>query len=233
MWGPGDPFAEIKIDEQAFVDTLDYATEIGIWPRQPKPVTQTVTPAPTSSSGGTYPTETTAGTSPTVTEFRSGTDDFVIQPKITEVKLQGFRHEAPLKQALTQIWEDARSFHVQKIIRMTLRVFDPGDAFKLMGAIAGRVNNATIAVKLEGSYETSNGSGLEIEFNGAIADVEPVKDFLSAQFQAAAETSLDKTFEIDYAEGLSLTGDDPEKLTEQLCKYATGTALVEAYAEGK
>ncbi|MBE9255071.1 ATP-binding protein [Synechocystis salina LEGE 00031] len=233
LWGPGDPFAEIKIDEQAFVYTLNYATEIGIWPRQPKPVAPPVTSDPTPSGGAYYPTGTTSGSGPTVTEFRSATDEFVIQPSITEVKPQGFRHEAPLKQALTQIWEDARSFHVQKIIRMTLRVFESGDAFKLMGAIASRVNNATIMVKLEGSYETSNGSGLEIEFNGAIADVGPIKDFLSAQFRAAAETSLNTTFEIDYAQGLSLTGDDPEKLTEQLCRFATGTALVEAYAEGK
>jgi hypothetical protein len=61
LWGPGDPFAEIKIDEQAFIYTLDYATEIGIWPRQPKTVTPPVTSDPTSSGGTSYPTGTICG----------------------------------------------------------------------------------------------------------------------------------------------------------------------------
>ncbi|MBI2571829.1 MAG: DUF499 domain-containing protein [Candidatus Schekmanbacteria bacterium] len=33
LFGPGDPFAEIKIDEQSCVFTMAYATEKGIWPR--------------------------------------------------------------------------------------------------------------------------------------------------------------------------------------------------------
>jgi hypothetical protein len=61
----------------------------------------------------------------------------------------------------------------------------------------------------------------------------PIKDFLQSQFRASAENSLDTTFKISYAEGLSLTGDEPEKFTEQLSKSATGTALVEACAEGE
>jgi hypothetical protein len=72
-----------------------------------------------------------------------------------------------------------------------------------------------------------------MEFNGAIADVNPIKEFLQSQFRAAQENSLNTTFNIVYAQGLSLTGDEPEKLTEQLARLATGTVLVEAYAEEK
>jgi hypothetical protein len=39
--------------------------------------------------------------------------------------------------------------------------------------------------------------------------------------------------EIAFAEGLGLNGDAPEKLTEQLTRFATGSAYVEAIAEAK
>jgi hypothetical protein len=224
MFGPGDPFAEIKIDEQAFVYTLDYATEIGIWPRQPKP-----TPPPPLTNSTESIWETDQPSSSTVSDSTKSTP---YQPHISETKTKTFKHEAPLRQALTQIWEDSRNMGVKKISRMSLRVFDSGDAFKLMGAIA-RVTSGEITVQLEASYETQNNSNLEMEFQGAIADMGPIKDFLQSQFRASAENSLDTTFKISYAEGLSLTGDEPEKFTEQLSKFATGTALVEACAEGE
>lgn len=227
MFGPGDPFAEIRLDEQAFVYTLDYAIAIGIWPRQPKPVSPSTT---TPGNSTTYPTGTPA-TTVSVGE-KTDSEPFVVQPGITENRSKTFRHEAPLRQALTQIWEDARNLGVKKISQMTLRVFDAGDAFKLMSAIA-RVTSGEVTIQLTASYETQNNSSLEMEFTGAIADVAPLKDFLQAQFRASGENSLDTTFTILYAEGLSLTGDKPEKFTDDLSRFATGTALVEATAEGE
>lgn len=132
---------------------------------------------------------------------------------------------------MTQIWEDARNLGIKKISQISLRVFEASDAFKLMGAIARLGGEVT--VKLEASYETKNSSNLEMEFEGTIADVVPIRDFLQAQFRASGENSLNTTFNISYSEGLSLIGDEPEKLTEQLSRFATGTALVEACAEGE
>jgi hypothetical protein len=226
IFGTEDPYAEIKIDEQAFVYTLERATEIGIWPRQPKP--EPTPPAVPIGTATNWGNDTTGSSS--VSE-KTSTNTYAVQPKITDTSTKTFRHEAPLRQALTQIWEDARNVGVKKIGQMSLRVFDSSDAFKLMGAIA-RVSGE-IAVKLEASYETKNGSSLEMEFEGAIADVGPIRDFLQAQFRASGENTLDTTFNIFYPDGLSLTGDEPEKLTEQLSRFATGTALVEACAEGE
>lgn len=218
IFGPGDPLADITINEQAWVYTLDYAKEIGIWPRPEK-----IEPKPTPTggySGG-------ASTTKVVAE-----DQGDYQPvNITlPVKPNTFRHEAPLRQALTQIWEDARNGGVKKISKITLRVFEYGDGLKLMGAMPRMGGEVT--VNLTGSYETKNGSTLEMEFTGAIADVNPIKEFLNSQFRAAEEQTLDTTFYMSYPEGLSLGGDEPEKLTEQLARFATGSALVEACAEG-
>jgi len=40
-------------------------------------------------------------------------------------------------------------------------------------------------------------------------------------------------FELGFTEGLTLSGDAVEKLTEQLTRFATGAAYVEATAEAK
>ena len=44
---------------------------------------------------------------------------------------------------------------------------------------------------------------------------------------------MQASFEIGFGEGLPLSGDAPEKLTEQLTRFATGSAYVEAVAEAK
>ena len=37
LFGPGDPLADIKIDEQSLILTMAYARNAGIWPRKPEP----------------------------------------------------------------------------------------------------------------------------------------------------------------------------------------------------
>lgn len=227
LFGQGDPYAEIKIDEQAFIYTVDYAKESGIWPRQPKPLTQPSSPSSSGSSFKDGPGSYTGAGS-----GQTGIIDAPISPPLDlPIKPRTIKHEAPLRQALTQVWEDARSFGIQRISQMTVRVFDVSDAFKLMGAIA-KVSSGQITVRLEASYETQGGSNLELEFEGVIADISPIQEFLRSQFRASAETSLNTVFTITYAEGLSLTGGEPETFTDQLARFATGTALVEVTAEG-
>lgn len=218
LFGHGDPYAEINIDEQAFVYTVGYAKEYGIWPRPP--ITPTPKTGETSTDNPYEPTGDDTNPPPVI-----------VQPPIPENTNNVFKQEAPLREALTRIWENARKANIKKITLLRLRIFEASDAIKLMGAIA-RVSTAEVSVALEASYETKNESRFEMEFNGLVADSAPVKDFLQAQFRASEEYSLDTTFEMTYDQGLSLSGNDPEELTEKLARFATGTALVEAYAEG-
>jgi hypothetical protein len=103
--GPGDPIAEINIDQQSVVYTMDYATGQKLWPREiVKP------PEPP------YPPEP-----PEPPEPPPGSD--VI------------RQEGPLREALTRAWEDAKSKNLSKVSQIELRIIDPTDAFRLMVAI--------------------------------------------------------------------------------------------------
>jgi hypothetical protein len=209
LLGKGDPWADIKIDDNALVYTTAFAKQQGIWPRRvlpepdvfPPPIPPVIQPP----GGGPGPAPPVPG---------------VLQ----------FSAEAPLKQALTTIWEDARSKKVAKLRAVWLRVFDKGDAFKLLSA-AKQVANAERKVELTAQYETKAASLLELEFKGALDDAEPLNEFLESQFRGAADTDLTVRYEFVFTNGLDLSTDAPEKLTERLARFASGAAYVAAEAE--
>ena len=231
LLGQGDPYAEIKIDEQSIVYTITYAKEHGIWPRP------TVTP-PTEKADTSGGSITYGGGQPSTSRVADKTEDYdrgnstdsEEPPATTPSRTKVFKAEAPLREALTKIWEDARGAQVKKLSWLSLRVFDSSDGFKLLGAI-NQVAGAEKQVKLTAEYETKIGSSLTMEFEGQVSDAQPIKDFLQPQLRASAETHLEITFTLNYTNGLELNGDEPEKMTERLARFATGAAFVEASAE--
>lgn len=210
LLGKGDPWADIRIDDNAFVFTMAYAREQGIWPRVTKPGPG---PGPgPDPSPGPGPTPPPPGPTPPAPSVRALTA------------------EAPLREALTTIWELARSRRISRLRLLSLRVFDKADAFKLLSACR-QVSNAERRADLQGSYETKAGSTLELEFRGALDDAEVVKEFLEAQFRAAGETDLTTTYTFTFTNGLDMATDAPEKITERLARFASGAAYVTAEAE--
>lgn len=213
LLGKGDPWADIKIDDNAFVFTTTYAREQGIWPR------------PAAPPAGARGASTAAG--PTPGAAGAGNSPGMPPPPPPGVK--PLTAEAPLKEALTTIWELARSRKVVRIKTLHLRVFDTADAFKLLSA-SKQVANASRQVDLAAEYETSAGANLALTFRGAVEDAEVVKEFLETQFRAASETSLTTTYSFAFTSGLDLATDAPEKLTERLARFASGAAYVQAEA---
>ncbi len=115
---------------------------------------------------------------------------------------------------------------------MDLKLFDPSDAFRLLGLV-GAIQHADKKVVMTGGYETTDGGIMELNFEGPPADAQPIKDFLDPQLRAAKDKDLSVTFSIAFAEdGLGLAGDAPEKLAERLTKFGTGASYVAITAEG-
>jgi hypothetical protein len=129
-----------------------------------------------------------------------------------------------------QLWEQARAAKVAKIGSLEIKIYEAGDAFKLLGAV-GAISNASKKVVFEGGYETKEGSEFEFTFRGLVEDAKPVKEFLDAQFRAASDPDLNTTFIIQFEQGLELAGDAAEKMTEKLVRFASGAAYVTATAE--
>ena len=209
LFGPGDPSAEIAIDEQSVVFTMAYAKNKGVWPR-PKPETpEPPAPAPVPPAPAPHPT-----------------------PSPEPAERASFAAEGLLKEALIQLWEQARAGDVDRIGVLAIRMFEAGDAFRLLGAV-GAVSGAEKTVTFEGGYETRNGGSFELEFRGPVADAQPVREFIEPQLRDASARTLQAGFELVFAEGLAMQGDAAEKLTERLSRFASGAAYVSATAEAK
>ncbi len=227
LWGQGDPPAVVKIDFSSFLYTLQYATEHGIWPRPAPAPTVPGTPG-NKGPGGAPPTLWPSGSVPASGGSASTAAASTPGPAATPT----FTAEAPLREALTRIWQDARAAKVERLAWLSLRVFDWQDAFRLLNvvnAVPGAQKKATLSAE----YETTEGSTFKLEYEGHLADALPIKDFLEPQLRAAKDKMVNSTYTLTFADGLSLKADEPEKLTERLVRFAAGAALVEAVAEAK
>lgn len=211
LMGKGDPYAEIRIDEQSLIYTTAYAKEHGLWPR----------PAPRA--------EPAVGSPPEI-----GTTDRPYESSASEVATgmhepESFRAEDVLRAALVAVIEKAQRAQAKGIVRLVVRPFEPGDALRLLNAM-NTVANAKKTVTLDISFEAADGSTTEIRFEGSPAEALPLKDFVEPQLRAAADKQVAASYRIDFAPALSLEGDATAKLTERLTRFATGAAEVVAFA---
>ena len=130
LYGPGDPQAQIAIDEQSQIFTMAFAKGQGIWPRPEKPET----------------TDTTDTTDTTQTDKPAGRDGGFHEEKTRHAAVAV---EAPLREALTRLWEQLRARNVERVGSLTIRMFEAGDGFRLIGVV-GAVSGAEKLVKIEG-----------------------------------------------------------------------------------
>ncbi len=219
LYGPGDPAAGIEIDERSMVFTMVYAKNVGLWPREPDSALDD------TAEGGVGEPPAGDGSDGT-TGVSSGENGGVLP------KPRTFTAEGVLREALVQVWEQARSKNVDAIAVLTIRMFEAGDAFRLLGAV-GAVSGAERIVLIRGSYETQDGGTFELEFRGPVSDAQPVREFLEPQLRAASSQDIQASFEMTFGNGLAMEGNAAEQLTERLSRFSSGAAYVSATAEVK
>ena len=221
LFGPGDPPAEVLIDEQALVLTMAYAKNIGVWPRPE---------AKSADDSGQPAMDEPSAEKPS--EVKQTRADFAVKGADEAKGADQFHAEGLLREALIRLWEQARGKGTKKIGRLRIRLFEAADAFRLLNVVGG-ISEAHKAATIEGGYETQDGGSFQLNFQGPVADAQPVREFLEPQLRAAASTDLQAAFALTFPEGLSMQGDAAEQLTERLCKFASGAAYVSATAETK
>ncbi|MBR0679338.1 ATP-binding protein [Roseomonas eburnea] len=235
LYGKGDPHTPISVEEEAVVFTMAYAVEHNIWPRAEKKAAPGAEGATGGSSGSTTFTQPEGkgggaaeggGAAPTLGEGGGGTT--TAPPPQHEL----LHAEGVLKEALNRIFEQASARKVAAISRLTVRVFEPADGFRLLGVV-GAIRNAEIRASIKGEFETAAGSTVVVGFEGVPQDALPLRDFLDPQLKLAAEKDVTFVLSLGYKEGLPTSGEAPVKLVEQLTRFVTGAAYVEATAEPK
>ena len=217
LFGPGDPPATIRIDEQSVVMTMAYAKDAGVWPRAKAGAAEAgADKKPADSAQGALPVKPAgAGDAPVAQGEQPAPGRF-------EAKAEG-----PFREAMVRIWEQARAKGIAKIATLHVRVFDADEGLRLV-ALAEGLPGATKVVSLAGSYETTPGGSLDLEYQGPPDDAGPVREFLQSQFRAAAGKTLETGCELTFADGLATKGDAPEKLTQRLERFVSGDAVVTA-----
>jgi len=195
LFGPGDPSAQIEIDEQSMIFTMVYAKNKGFWPRQgvKEPPAEEEKPP----IRGKIPPE----------------------PPSVEKGEVAFSAEGVLREALAQFWEQAGSKKVKAVGLLTIQIFDAENAFRLL-SVVGRVSGAEKSVSIEAGYQTREGGTFNIEFRGPIHDTQPVREFLQPQLRDSTESNLQASFELTFKDGLAVDGDAAKKLTGQLERIA-------------
>ncbi len=208
LWGPGEPTVQIQIDEQSMVLTMAYAREKGVWPRPkpPPPDDRPIDPPPPDPPPPDPPPP-----------------DPVPPDPVPVLEAEGI-----LRAALIQLWEQVRAdSKVRKIGELTIRIFEAELGFRLL-RVGASVPKARKSAAIDASYESEGGGTLELEFVGPISDAKPVTDFLEPQFRAATETRASISLTLSYPNGLTVGGNDLEKLTERLSRFVSGSAHVTA-----
>ncbi|MCA3396953.1 MAG: ATP-binding protein [Roseomonas sp.] len=235
LYGKGDPHTPISVEEEAVVFTMAYAVEHNIWPRAEKKAAQGTEGAGGGAQGGTsFPQSegqaggaAEAGAAPPIPgDGSSGTTTATAPQK------ELLHAEGVLKEALNRIFEQAAARKVSAISRLTVRVFEPADGFRLLGVVSA-VRTAEVRASIKGEFETVAGSTVMIGFEGVPQDALPLRDFLDPQLKLAAEKDVSFVLSLGYKDGLPTSGEAPTKLIEQLTRFVTGAAYVEATAEPK
>ena len=221
LCGRGDPAVSIMIDEQAIVLTMAYARNRGIWPR-PEPVAH-------DGGDGGGPNGGT-GEQPHIRDPKPSPGETL--PTAPRPGSGSVTAEGVLRDALVQLWEQARARRMEQIRLLSIRMFEAGDAFRLLAAI-GAVSGASKVVSFTGGYETRDGGSFALEFTGPVADAQPVREFLEPQLRAAQSQDLEVRFALTFENGLPMQGDAAEKLGDRLSRFASGAAWVSASAEAQ
>ena len=214
LFGPGDPPAEVMVDEQAVVLTMAYARNTGVWPRRPVEDDEAEARVETDAAGGG------------IGEDRA---KLAVRPEGEPSQLQA---EGPLREALVRLWEKARDAKVERIGELTIRLFDATDAFRLL-SVVGRIAGADKRVTLSGGYETPADGSCEVDFQGTVEDAQPVREFLQPQLRAATTTRLEAGFTLTFHDALAMQGQAPEQLADDLCRFANSAAFVSATARAR
>ena len=134
LFGPGDPPADVRIDEQALVLTMACARNTNVWPR-PRPDSAARPDRTKDRGAGEWGDDPGGGDGEAAPP---GGDGEAAPPDRDGALFSArgsFTAEGVLKDALARIWEQARSAGVAALGTLTVRLFEAGDAFRLLGAV--------------------------------------------------------------------------------------------------
>ncbi|MCK6511429.1 DUF499 domain-containing protein [Myxococcota bacterium] len=210
-YGPGDPSAAIRIDENAFLYTLKKAEETALWPRVIPP-----------------PKETSAGKTPPPPE-----DDEITPPPTSRIftpETFTLDHENNLPEILRFLEQSLQQRKARSIRSFSCQLFHLPDFTQWLTQSSNVFKDASPHLEFRATFyaKPNNSEGI-LSFEGHPDDIRSVLPFLqSLQSQRRAEVEINATFSFDFSTPLPLP--DPqafsarirplEKVTPNKCKIS-------------
>lgn len=230
--GQGDPSPSIVIDDASMVFTSEYARDHGIFPR-PAPTTEPEGDAGTKGDGqtGAGGEGEGKGTGGENGQPAGGGTATAAGGEASPPDGDTFVGEGVLKDALTTVFQKARSAKVGSVSRLSITPFEVSHFYMLLAvveSIPGAVRRATASIE----FETADQSIITMTIDGTVGDAKLTREYIEPQLRAAPERNVSASIDLAFADGLALDGDEPEKIIERLTKFGTAAAFVEVTAEG-
>lgn len=232
--GKGDPVPSIVIDDSSIISTSEFARDHGIFPRRETPAEPGGGSPPSGPADGAPGQRATGGapgspgTAPSGGQAGGATAaDGATTPALG---VQSFTGEGVLKDALATVFQKVRSAKVEKVSGLSITPFDPAHFYMLLNVVES-VPGATRKATANIEFETAAGSIISVSIDGNVADAKQTRDYVEPQLRAAADRNVTANISLTFAEGLTVGGDEPEKIIERLTKFGTAAAFVEVTAE--
>lgn len=215
LWGPGDATPSIQISESAFIHTIEDAKRKGLWPRPAPPPPPTTSPGAADAHGATSQGGLFTGPGLAVPAAAQATTIVA---------------EGPLRQALTSIFEQARSRKVPAFQRLTVKLFTERDGWAIHVAVAG-MREADARCTFAISFSDEGIEDFRLEFTGTHAKANTVKSALQGLLASArGDKSVVIQYELSFRKPLATDSASADAFIAALAGQAGGEAWVEAQA---
>jgi hypothetical protein len=119
---------------------------------------------------------------------------------------------------------------VEKVSNLALTPFEAGHFFMLLNVVES-VPGAAKKAKATIEFETAAQSVVMMTIEGAVSDAKQAREYVEPQLRAATDKNVEAKILLEFNDGLSLAGDEPEKIIERLTKFGTSAAFVEVTAK--
>lgn len=213
VWGKGDPAPSIEISENAFVHTLADAEKLGLWPRKPKEEQPEAKGKDHDEDHDKDQDKERSG------EGREKRDD----PRLP------LSAEGPLSQALTVLFEKARTQKIGAVKELRIKLFEAKATWNVHQAVA-TYHDADVSCSFSATLSGDEIESFEVRFAGSLNKANAVKSFLDAQLRTASDHTFEGHYRLRFKEPLRTAAEKTEAFTKAMTKYGGGEAFVEAQA---
>ncbi|OQB37303.1 MAG: hypothetical protein BWY09_01641 [Candidatus Hydrogenedentes bacterium ADurb.Bin179] len=217
VWGKGDPSPAIQISVNAFVHTLANAKELKLWPRPPKELPKVQeTPGEDGGDGVSGGTGGSGG----------GGKGPAPQPPKPSASLSA---EGPLRQALVELFDKARSQKVDYLKSITMRFYEAKGAWSAHQAVA-TYRDMEATCRLSVGIEGEGIESFDVQFSGTLSKANSIKSFLEPQLRSATNATFEADYMLTFATPFATVKEKTDGFITAMTKYGGAEAYVEAAA---